>query len=90
MLTIQLRAMKIQIMLIIIVLVVTSLLGCRYDKIVTERDGFWYTAREGDDLIYIAIRVCVNPGDIRKANNLDYDSTIRPGMRIWIPKRRGE
>lgn len=63
------------------------LLGCRYDKIATDRDGYWYTSREGDDLIYIAIDTCVNPGDIRKANNMDYNSTIRPGMRIWIPKK---
>lgn len=65
------------------------LLGCRYDEIATVREGCWYTVCSGDSLYLIALCFCVNREDILAANNMNNDSTfaIRPGMRIWIPKK---
>lgn len=52
-----------------------------------QPDGIIYEVKKGDSISYIAKMFFCSPGDVLRANNLDYDEIIVPGQRIFIPLR---
>ncbi|MFO7880935.1 MAG: M23 family metallopeptidase [Kosmotogaceae bacterium] len=50
-----------------------------------QPDGLIYEVKKGDSITYIAKIFFCSTNDVLRANNLNYDSIIVPGQRIFIP-----
>ena len=68
-------------------LVAVALLGVGLACASSSNSGFYHRVRPGENLYRIGLRYDVSPKVLVKANRVGDVRSIRPGTRLWIPKR---